>query len=115
MHLTFQNSINVRASNLRIIAPANSPNTDGIHITASQNVQVFNSLVKTGDDCVSIVDGSRNIVVRKLTCGPGHGISIGSLGKNNSEDKVSNILVDKAIISNTTNGVRIKSWQVIHL
>ncbi|KAF5822401.1 putative endo-polygalacturonase [Helianthus annuus] len=111
MHLTFQNSINVRASNLRIIAPANSPNTDGIHITASQNVQVFNSLVKTGDDCVSIVDGSRNIVVRKLTCGPGHGISIGSLGKNNSEDKVSNILVDKAIISNTTNGVRIKSWQ----
>ncbi|KAL9999172.1 putative endo-polygalacturonase [Helianthus debilis subsp. tardiflorus] len=44
MHLTFQNSINVRASNLRIIAPANSPNTDGIHITASQNVQVFNSV-----------------------------------------------------------------------
>ncbi|KAI3683036.1 hypothetical protein L1987_83514 [Smallanthus sonchifolius] len=111
MHLTFQNSVNVRASNLRIIAPANSPNTDGIHITDSQNVLVFNSVVKTGDDCVSIVDGSRNIVVRKLTCGPGHGISIGSLGKNNSKDKVSNILVDKAIISNTTNGVRIKSWQ----
>lgn len=38
--------------------------------------------------------------------------SIGSLGKNNSEDQVSNILVDQAIISNTTNGVRIKSWQV---
>ncbi|KAK1413307.1 hypothetical protein QVD17_35079 [Tagetes erecta] len=111
MHLTFLNSVNVRASNLRIIAPADSPNTDGIHITASHNVQVINSIVKTGDDCVSIVDGSRNIVVRKLTCGPGHGISIGSLGKNNTEDKVSNILVDKAVISNTTNGVRIKSWQ----
>ncbi|XP_076920460.1 polygalacturonase QRT2-like [Bidens hawaiensis] len=111
MHLTFQDSENVIASNLRIIAPANSPNTDGIHITASENVQVFNSIVRTGDDCISIVDGSRNIVVRKLTCGPGHGISIGSLGKNNSEDRVSNILVDQAIISNTTNGVRIKSWQ----
>ncbi|KAL8262391.1 hypothetical protein R6Q59_023740 [Mikania micrantha] len=111
MHLIFQNSLNVRATNLKIIAPADSPNTDGIHITASQNVVVLNSLVKTGDDCVSIVDGSRNILVRKITCGPGHGISIGSLGKNNSEDKVSNILVDNAIISNTTNGVRIKSWQ----
>ncbi|PWA51604.1 pectin lyase-like superfamily protein [Artemisia annua] len=111
MHLTFHNSRNVRASNLRIIAPAKSPNTDGIHITGSQSVRVINSIVKTGDDCVSIVDGSTNVVIRKITCGPGHGISIGSLGKNNSEDQVSNILVDQAILSNTTNGVRIKSWQ----
>nr|XP_043611020.1 polygalacturonase [Erigeron canadensis] len=111
IHLTFQNSLNVRASNLRIIAPATSPNTDGIHITGSQNVRVLNSIVRTGDDCVSIVDGSRNVIIKKITCGPGHGISIGSLGKNNSDDQVSNILVDNAIISNTTNGVRIKSWQ----
>ncbi|KAL7618729.1 hypothetical protein Lser_V15G03963 [Lactuca serriola] len=111
IHLTFLNSINVKASNLRLIAPGNSPNTDGVHISDSQNVHVINSVVKTGDDCVSIVNGSRNIVISKIKCGPGHGISIGSLGKNNSESKVSNILVDKAIISNTTNGVRIKSWQ----
>ncbi|XP_071720675.1 polygalacturonase QRT2-like isoform X2 [Rutidosis leptorrhynchoides] len=111
MHLTFQNSVNVRASDLKIIAPAKSPNTDGIHISGSQNVRVFNSVVRTGDDCVSIVSGSTNIVIKEIKCGPGHGISIGSLGKNNSDDKVSNILVDNAIISNTTNGVRIKSWQ----
>ncbi|KAI3510837.1 hypothetical protein L1887_17974 [Cichorium endivia] len=111
IHLTFLNSINVRATNLRVIAPANSPNTDGVHISDSQNVQIINSVVKTGDDCVSIVNGSRNVVISKITCGPGHGISIGSLGKYNSENEVSNILVDKAVISDTTNGVRIKSWQ----
>ncbi|KAJ9558224.1 hypothetical protein OSB04_012838 [Centaurea solstitialis] len=111
IHLTFQNSTNVRASNLRAIAPGDSPNTDGFHISGSENVQIVNSIARTGDDCVSIVNGSRNIVIRKITCGPGHGISIGSLGKNNSEDFVSNVLVDKVILSDTTNGVRIKSWQ----
>ena len=40
--------------------------------------------------------------------------SIGSLGKNYSEDFVSNVLVDKVVLSNTTNGVRIKSWQVFN-
>ncbi|KAL4561846.1 hypothetical protein LXL04_034027 [Taraxacum kok-saghyz] len=121
IHLTFLNSVNVRASNLRLIAPGNSPNTDGLHVSDSQNVRIINSVVKTekaalinivaGDDCVSIVNGSRNVVISKIACGPGHGISIGSLGKNNSENKVSNILVNKAIISHTSNGVRIKSWQ----
>lgn len=38
--------------------------------------------------------------------------SIGSLGKDNSEDYVSNVLVDRAKLSGTTNGVRIKTWQV---
>ncbi|XP_071691177.1 polygalacturonase QRT2-like [Rutidosis leptorrhynchoides] len=111
VHLTFQNSLNVRASHLRMIAPATSPNTDGVHITGSQNVRVVKSVFRTGDDCVSIVNGSTNVVIKNVKCGPGHGISIGSLGKNNSDDTVSNILVDKAIISNTENGVRIKSWQ----
>ncbi|KVI00696.1 Glycoside hydrolase, family 28 [Cynara cardunculus var. scolymus] len=111
IHLTIQNSTNVIASNLRVIAPANSPNTDGFHISGSKNVQIMDSIARTGDDCVSIVNGSSNVVIRKIVCGPGHGISIGSLGKNNSEDFVSNVLVDKVVLTNTTNGVRIKSWQ----
>ncbi|KAM7476736.1 hypothetical protein LguiB_023979 [Lonicera macranthoides] len=111
MHLTFENCVNVRASLLTVISPANSPNTDGIHITSTQNIQIFNSLVGTGDDCVSIVSGSRNVRITDITCGPGHGISIGSLGKNKSEDEVSNVIVDRAKISGTTNGLRIKSWQ----
>lgn len=38
--------------------------------------------------------------------------SIGSLGENQSESRVSDVLVNGARLSGTTNGVRIKSWQV---
>lgn len=39
--------------------------------------------------------------------------SIGSLGKYHSSSKVHDILVDGAFLSNTDNGLRIKTWQVI--
>jgi len=38
--------------------------------------------------------------------------SIGSLGADNSEAEVSNVVVNRAALSGTTNGVRIKTWQV---
>lgn len=38
--------------------------------------------------------------------------SIGSLGKSNSWGQVYNVHVNGAFISNTENGVRIKTWQV---
>lgn len=41
------------------------------------------------------------------------GVSIGSLGAKNSEGYVSGVTVNGAQISGTTNGVRIKTWQVI--
>ncbi|KAA0048359.1 polygalacturonase-like [Cucumis melo var. makuwa] len=138
MHLTFQKCTNVKALNLRVVAPGNSPNTDGIHITETQNAIIRNCVIGTGtlneenettsilsllnclskicfflgDDCISIVSGSRNVRAMDITCGPGHGISIGSLGAENSEAEVSNIRVNRALISGTSNGVRIKTWQV---
>jgi hypothetical protein len=39
-------------------------------------------------------------------------VSIGSLGKNRTTDRVENVRVDTCLLTNTTNGVRIKSWQV---
>ncbi|CAK9167670.1 unnamed protein product [Ilex paraguariensis] len=111
MHLTFQDCVNVKASNLKVTAPEKSPNTDGIHVTGTQNIQIMNSLIRTGDDCISIVSGSKYVRATNIICGPGHGISIGSLGKNKAEDEVSDVVVDRARISGTTNGVRIKTWQ----
>ncbi|KAH9714980.1 putative polygalacturonase [Citrus sinensis] len=96
---------------LPVIAPAESPNTDGIHISASRGVEVKNSIVGTGDDCISIVGNSSLIRIRNFACGPGHGISIGSLGKSNSSVRIHDIMVYGALISNTQNGVRIKTWQ----
>lgn len=38
--------------------------------------------------------------------------SIGSLGGGNTEAQVSNVEVNRATLIGTTNGVRIKTWQV---
>ncbi|XP_028799786.1 polygalacturonase-like isoform X2 [Neltuma alba] len=111
MHMNFDQSSNVRASSLIVQAPGNSPNTDGIHVTATQNMFISNSIIGTGDDCISIVSGSRNVRATDITCGPGHGISIGSLGADDSEAEVSNVEVNRATLIGTMNGVRIKTWQ----
>ncbi|KAH0865248.1 hypothetical protein HID58_082459 [Brassica napus] len=102
---------NVNIKNVEITAPDDSPNTDGIHITNTQNIRVFNSHIGTGDDCISIEDGSQNVQINDLTCGPGHGISIGSLGDDNSKAYVSGVNVDGAKLAETDNGVRIKTYQ----
>ncbi|CAI9114015.1 OLC1v1037486C1 [Oldenlandia corymbosa var. corymbosa] len=111
MHMAFTSSRQIAISHLSILAPPHSPNTDGIHISASTNVEIKSSVISTGDDCISIVSNSSKIRVKDITCGPGHGISIGSLGKNSSWDQVHDVEVNGAFLSNTENGVRIKTWQ----
>ncbi|KAK4748932.1 hypothetical protein SAY87_015518 [Trapa incisa] len=111
MHLRLEKCTNVTAQNLHIHAHSNSTNTDGIHVTDCANVLINRTIIGTGDDCISIVSGSTNVKATNISCGPGHGISIGSLGQNNSAASVSNISVNGAYISNTTNGVRIKTWE----
>ncbi|XP_049378181.1 polygalacturonase At1g48100 [Solanum stenotomum] len=108
----FDNCKNVHIESLHITAPIWSPNTDGIHIEQTSNVEIYDSLISNGDDCVSIGAGCYDVDIRNLTCGPGgHGISIGSLGNHNSRACVSNITVRDSIIKQSDNGVRIKTWQ----
>ncbi|KAH6775123.1 Pectin lyase-like superfamily protein [Perilla frutescens var. hirtella] len=111
MHFVIGRSESVRVTGVKVSAPGDSPNTDGIHITESTNVVLQNCEIGTGDDCVSIVNASSNIKMKNMNCGPGHGISIGSLGKNNSTGIVEKILLDTAFVRDTTNGLRIKTWQ----
>ncbi|XP_057726250.1 probable polygalacturonase At1g80170 isoform X3 [Arachis stenosperma] len=111
MHLAFTSCMRVVASHLRVLAPPSSPNTDGVHISVCKGVEVRDTVIRTGDDCISIVRNSSRVWIRNITCGPGHGISIGSLGKSNVWEKAQDIYVNGAYLSNTDNGVRIKTWQ----
>ncbi|THU56189.1 hypothetical protein C4D60_Mb11t14640 [Musa balbisiana] len=110
-HILIIDSNRVYVTNLNITAPRTSPNTDGIHIHASQHVYIQDTIIGTGDDCISIGDRTSDIVVTRITCGPGHGISVGSLGRGGSNVSVERIQVSYVNFFNTTNGARIKTWQ----
>ncbi|TXG71871.1 hypothetical protein EZV62_000450 [Acer yangbiense] len=86
------------------------PNTDGIHVQQSTNVKIINSSIKTGDDCISIGPATNNLWIEGVTCGPGHGISIGSLGKDMKDEGVQNVTFKNTVFKGTQNGLRIKSW-----
>ncbi|XP_065851165.1 probable polygalacturonase At3g15720 [Euphorbia lathyris] len=96
--------------NINIFAPENSPNTDGIDLSLSHNVHISDSIIGTGDDCIAINGGCSFINVTKVTCGPGHGISVGSLGDRGVKDIVDQVHVRNCTFLNTQNGVRIKTW-----
>ncbi|XP_042495425.1 exopolygalacturonase-like [Macadamia integrifolia] len=109
-HVTIGQSNDFIIHDVKITAPGSSPNTDGIHISDSTGITVTNSVIGTGDDCVSIGAGTSNIAVTNIQCGPGHGISLGSLGKYPNEKAVKGLLVKNCSFTSTDNGVRIKTW-----
>ncbi|KAJ0972957.1 hypothetical protein J5N97_020916 [Dioscorea zingiberensis] len=109
-HMSIYGSSGITVQGVKITAPENSPNTDGIHIQKSSDVTVTTSMIKTGDDCVSMGEGSTNVWIEQVSCGPGHGISIGSLGGTPDEEGVQNITVKSVVFTKTQNGVRIKTW-----
>ncbi|KAG5537584.1 hypothetical protein RHGRI_024887 [Rhododendron griersonianum] len=117
MHMAFTSCDRVAASHLRVLAPGSSPNTDGIHISASTRVQIKNSVIGTvqvsqGVEWVMLSSG---IVVK----GPATYLVWQLFGYPDQEHhlwtrpwyKIHDVVVDGAFLSNTENGVRIKSWQ----
>jgi len=105
---------NVTFQNYKVVAPGDSVNTDGIHIGRSEDIKIIDTNIATGDDCVSIGDGSKKITLKGVHCGPGHGLSIGSLGKYPNEQPVQGITVTGCTLKGTSNGVRIKTWPDSH-
>lgn len=110
IHVTVQASTGVAILDTVVSAPGDSPNTDGIHIKQSSNVTIRDAVIGTGDDCISMVEGSSDVWIQGVRCGPGHGISIGSLGDTPEQVAVRNITVKAVTLAGTTNGLRIKWW-----
>ncbi|KAK3028213.1 hypothetical protein RJ639_039496 [Escallonia herrerae] len=99
-HLKFDNSRGVKINNITISAPENSPNTDGIHLQNSQDVEIHHSNIacgKTKPACSFFFVFLFN--------------SVGGLGKDRSVACVSDVIVENNFMQNTQSGVRIKTWQ----
>ncbi|GFY83136.1 pectin lyase-like superfamily protein [Actinidia rufa] len=110
-HLKFDDCVTVQVSGVHVSSPGDSPNTDGIHLQNSQDVVIRNTNIACGDDCISIQTGCSGVFIHSVNCGPGHGISIGGLGRDNTKACVSNITVSDTTMHDTLTGVRIKTWQ----
>nr|CAB3465650.1 unnamed protein product [Digitaria exilis] len=90
-HFRFDGCSDVRVDGLYISSPANSPNTDGIHVENTERVAIYNSRISNGDDCISIGTGSYDVDIQNAC--------------------VANVTVRNAVIRNSDNGLRIKTWQ----
>ena len=114
-HLVPSECEDVTIRGVTIIAPADSPNTDGIDPAASRRVTITDCRIDTGDDNIALksshVDPAHpgaacaHIVVTNCAFLHGHGMSIGS----ETLGGVSDVLVQNCTFENTRNGFRIKS------
>ncbi|XP_074571117.1 putative polygalacturonase [Curcuma longa] len=108
---------NVVIKYVTVLAPYDSPNTDGIDPDSSSNVCIEDAHITTGDDLVAIKSGwdeygiaygrpSSGITIRRLTgSSPFSGIAIGS----ETSGGVNNILVENINLYNTGFGIHIKT------
>ncbi|KAG0491451.1 hypothetical protein HPP92_004849 [Vanilla planifolia] len=108
-HLKFDNCDSVRVSNITISSPATA-NTDGIHLQNSANVEIRQSGRLHLDP-----NRSSMVHVQSVTCGPGHGISIGSLGEGRTAAWVSNVTVEHVAFVGTLTGFESRLGRVSHV
>ncbi|MCL7030971.1 hypothetical protein MKW94_019553 [Papaver nudicaule] len=110
-HITLLALDGFEVRNIKVNSPESSPNTDGLHTQNVKHVTISDSQFRSGDDCVSIGDKSSYVYVRNCHCGPGHGVSIGSLGSGGTEAAVEEIHVENIKFVGTMFGCRIKTYQ----
>ncbi|KAH1162067.1 hypothetical protein GYH30_000799 [Glycine max] len=102
-HISIIRCNNSLISNLHMIAPNESPNTDENVISHSSNISIKNSKMEI--DCIAINHGSTFISIIGVFCKPGHGIR-----ENGAHQTVEEICVRNCTFNRTTNGARIKTW-----
>ncbi|VEB36339.1 glycoside hydrolase family 28 protein / polygalacturonase [Legionella sainthelensi] len=107
-HLMIRGGKNVAVHDLRIDAPEDSPNTDGINVGSITKMEINNVIIKNGDDGIAINainEPSRNIKISNVDLFYGHGVSIGSGVKNT----ISDLMINNLSFHDASNGLRIKT------
>ncbi|CRG92375.1 polygalacturonase [Talaromyces islandicus] len=82
-------------------------NTDAFDVGESTGIIISGATVYNQDDCLAINSG-KNITFTGGSCSGGHGLSIGSVG-GRDDNTVSDVTISNSKISNSQNGVRIKT------
>lgn len=81
-------------------------NTDGFDVTG-KNVHIHDCWIWNQDDCVSIKDGSQNMLIERVFCS-GLGLVIGSIG----DSQVKNITFRDCNMDKTVKGIYLKTrWE----
>lgn len=101
-HIKFDGYDNVSEEGPKIKAQVDNININWIHLRAS-SVVIQYAIIRTRDNCVSIEGGSLNISIKRLKCGPRHGINVGSLGKSDGFDDVRNTTINGTMFKGTQN------------
>ncbi|KAL2516694.1 Pectin lyase-like superfamily protein [Abeliophyllum distichum] len=108
---------NVVIHYVTILAPADSPNTDGIDPDSSSHVCIEDSYISTGDDLVAVKSGwdeygiaygrpSHGITIRRVTgSSPFAGIAVGSETSGGIED----VLAENINLFNMGVGIHLKT------
>jgi polygalacturonase len=108
-HVSIEKTSGFTAWGVKIDTPATARNTDGIDPSASNDVSILHSWIRTGDDDVAIkagkLGGSSYITVAHDHFYSGHGMSIGS----ETNGGVNAVRVFDLTIDGADNGIRIKS------
>lgn len=101
--------------NIRVLAPANSPNTDAVDPFSSSNITIDHLYADVGDDDIAIKSGainspggdllSKNIHITDSTFLHGHGLSVGS----EIAGGMQNLVAERIHFNGTANGIRVKA------
>jgi polygalacturonase len=108
-HVSVENTHGFTAWGVKIDTPATARNTDGIDPSASTDVSILYSWIRTGDDDVAIkagrLGGSAHMTIAHDHFYSGHGMSVGS----ETNGGLSAVRVSGLSIDGADNGIRIKS------
>jgi polygalacturonase len=108
---------NICIDQVTIMAPPDSPNTDGMDPDSCRNMRISNCYISVGDDCITIKSGyrfrksgnnvpSENIAVTNCVFGRGHGgVGVGS----ETAGGVRNVTVSNCVCDGTDRGLRLKT------